>query len=100
MKIDLYKYLITKQDMNHNILINSLSMSECISITDVIEHSEIPWKYVFLSMNPNITWAEINSHPEISWDFDNIIYNNMSCPLESKKYRILYNEVIREINYL
>ena len=81
-------------------LIQNLSSSISITMTDVIENPEIPWDYQYMSMNPNITWNIISKYPEISWDINYIGYNTMSCPVYRKKYRILYDTIIREINYI
>ena len=95
LTIDLYKHLI---DKGHN-YINLLSSSECITINDVVENPDIPWDYDYLSMNPNITWVEINNHPNLPWEFENIAHNQMTCPAECKKNRILFNEVLKELSY-
>ena len=92
MDIPLYHKLVT---MGFPGAINRLSMSNCITITDVIAHPDLPWNYECLSMNSNITWKIINNYPNLPWDFRSISSNDMSCPAECKKYRLLYDEIIR-----
>ena len=99
INISLYQRLTSKGHIDIE-LIKSLSRSECIGINDVIMHPEIPWDYKYLSMNPNITWKIINNYPNLPWDFNNISLNEMTCPMECKYYRSIYDEIIREINYI
>ena len=51
-------------------------------------------------MNPNITWGIINTHPNLPWNFKDIVRNTMSCPIECKRYRNLYDEIVKELKYL
>ena len=80
--------------------IDALSRSEYISINDILENPEIPWNYTFVSMNPNITWVEINKYSEIPWNYNYICSNKMSCPIKCKRYKSIYDSIIKEINYL
>ena len=36
----------------------------------VIATHEKPSNYDWLSENPNITWEDVNTHPEKPWDYD------------------------------
>ena len=51
-------------------------------------------------MNQNITWVEINRHPEIPWDFGSIAYNTMSSPADIKRWKSVYDEILKEIKYI
>ena len=95
--IDLYLKLILLGYTYRNT--KKLSSSKYIDINDVISNPDIPWDYDYLSMNPNITWEIITSYPDLPWNLKYIAQNTMSCPVECKYYRSLYDEIIHELNY-
>jgi hypothetical protein len=43
----------------------------------VLSHPELPWSYLLLSKNPNITMDMVLSHPDIPWDWRWLSENNM-----------------------
>ena len=94
--VNFYNYLLSK---GYN-AIDGLSISESISMNDVIMHPEIPRQYDKLSMNPNIIWIEINKYPEIPWNFNNIAHNNMVSPLKRKYWQSVFDKILKEINYI
>ena len=98
LTVDLYLKICSKVLISKKLL-HVLSQSKYITITDVINHPEIPWDYRFLSKNSNITWKIIDIHPELPWDFKSIAYNDMSCPVECKRWKSIYDEIIHELNY-
>ena len=98
--INMELYLKLRNGCISNMLSRKLSMSKLITISDVLKFPRLPWDYRFMAVNPNITWKIINSYSYMPWDLSLIDRNDMSCPMEIKKYRTLYDVVVREINYL
>jgi hypothetical protein len=71
---DIKKYLSILEKQN-NFLIDFLSLNENITWEQVIQNTQIKWRYDFLSSNKNITLDIIKSNPDKNWNFNYLSIN-------------------------
>ena len=52
-----------------------LSLNRNVTIDIVKNNPQIEWNYYFLSENPNITWEIVQNNPQIPWDYGTLSRN-------------------------
>ena len=70
-----------------------LSRNPNITFDIILAHPDKPWKWYYLSENPNITFDIVQTHSELPWDWNSLSTNTFS---KAKKNFIekRYNEYL------
>jgi hypothetical protein len=76
--IDIINYLNLIKKNHKKYACEGLSLNPNIHFGIVISHPNLPWNYPLLSRNPGITIADIISHPNIPWDYTWFSYRSFN----------------------